>query len=128
MKNTSLKLYLYILHTSLNSIYLYPSNNLHSQTHSFHLLSFFSTTFHIIHLTNPNNPPIHITNPLNLPIHFPFKQLFPTKPNQNILIPFLNPLFHNTFPSPITTFTLQHPHLHKQYKHHKLSIIHVPPT
>ncbi|MGU3443680.1 Rpn family recombination-promoting nuclease/putative transposase [Bacillus cereus] len=65
---------------------------------------------------------------VNLRIDFAFKQLFGTKGNEDILIGFLNAVLEKTLSSPITSLTLEDPHLHKEYKEDKLSIMDVRAT
>ncbi|WP_144519613.1 Rpn family recombination-promoting nuclease/putative transposase [Bacillus thuringiensis] len=65
---------------------------------------------------------------VNLRIDFAFKQLFGTKGNENILMGFLNAVLQKTLPSPIMSLTLEDPHVHKEYKEDKLSIMDVRAT
>ncbi|HHL0974708.1 TPA: Rpn family recombination-promoting nuclease/putative transposase [Bacillus cereus] len=67
-------------------------------------------------------------NLVNLRIDFAFKQLFGTKGNEGILIGFLNAILQKTLPAPITSVTLEDPHLQKEYKEDKLSIMDVRAT
>ncbi|MCQ6344105.1 Rpn family recombination-promoting nuclease/putative transposase [Bacillus cereus] len=69
-----------------------------------------------------------MSNRVNLRIDFAFKQLFGTKGNENILMGFLNAVLQKTLPSPITSLTLEDPHVHKEYKEDKLSIMDVRAT
>ncbi|PEF61482.1 Rpn family recombination-promoting nuclease/putative transposase, partial [Bacillus cereus] len=66
-----------------------------------------------------------MNNRVNLRIDFAFKQLFGTKGNEDILMGFLNAILQKTLSSPITSVTLEDPHLHKEYKEDKLSIMDV---
>ncbi|PGO63994.1 ATPase, partial [Bacillus cereus] len=66
-----------------------------------------------------------MNNRVNLRIDFAFKQLFGTKGNEEILMGFLNAVLQRTLSSPITSLTLEDPHLHKEYKEDKLSIMDV---
>ncbi|PEZ26841.1 ATPase, partial [Bacillus thuringiensis] len=65
------------------------------------------------------------TKLVNLRIDFAFTQLFGTKGNEEILMGFLNAVLQRTLPSPITSLTLEDPHLHKEYKEDKRSIMDV---
>ncbi|WP_144519834.1 Rpn family recombination-promoting nuclease/putative transposase [Bacillus thuringiensis] len=69
-----------------------------------------------------------MSNRVNLRIDFAFKQLFGTKGNENILMGFLNAVLQKTLPSPITSLTLEDPHVYKEYKEDKLSIMDVRAT
>ncbi|HDR4948981.1 TPA: PD-(D/E)XK nuclease family transposase [Bacillus cereus] len=69
-----------------------------------------------------------MNNRVNLRIDFAFKQLFGTKGNEHILMGFLNAVLQKTLPSPITSLSLEDPHLHKEYKEDKLSIMDVRAT
>ncbi|PGS83973.1 ATPase [Bacillus cereus] len=64
-------------------------------------------------------------NRVNLRIDFAFKQLFGSKGNEDILIGFLNAVLQKTLPSSITSLSLEDPHLNKEYKEDKLSIMDV---
>ncbi|MCY0078203.1 Rpn family recombination-promoting nuclease/putative transposase, partial [Bacillus thuringiensis] len=55
-------------------------------------------------------------NRVNLRIDFAFKQLFGTKGNEEILMRFLNEVLQKSLVSPITSVSLEDPHLHKEYK------------
>ncbi|WP_431603281.1 PD-(D/E)XK nuclease family transposase, partial [Bacillus thuringiensis] len=79
--------------------------------------------YQITNLTHFINQPL-----LNLPLHFPFNQLFPSTPNQQILIQFFNLTLPSSLSSPIHSLTIQHPHIHTQYQNHKFSILHLLPT
>ncbi|PEO39930.1 Rpn family recombination-promoting nuclease/putative transposase, partial [Bacillus wiedmannii] len=67
-------------------------------------------------------------NRVNLRIDFAFKQLFGSKGNETILIGFLNAVLQKSLASPITSVALDDPHLHKEYKEDKLSIMDVRAT
>ncbi|PEQ00882.1 Rpn family recombination-promoting nuclease/putative transposase, partial [Bacillus toyonensis] len=67
-------------------------------------------------------------NRVNLRIDFAFKQLFGTKGNEEILMRFLNEVLQKSLVSPITSVSLEDPHLHKEYKEDKLSIMDVRAT
>ncbi|MED2777459.1 Rpn family recombination-promoting nuclease/putative transposase [Bacillus thuringiensis] len=69
-----------------------------------------------------------MNNRVNLRIDFAFKQLFGTKGNEDILMGFLNAVLQKTLSSPITSLLLEDPHLHKEYKEDKLSIMDVRAT
>lgn len=69
-----------------------------------------------------------MNNRVNLRIDFAFKQLFGTKGNESILIGFLNAILQKTLPAPITSVTLEDPHVQKEYKEDKLSIMDVRAT
>ncbi|OOR07097.1 ATPase [Bacillus cereus] len=69
-----------------------------------------------------------MTNRVNLRIDFAFKQLFGTKGNEDILMSFLNAVLQKSLPAPITSLALDDPHLHKEYKEDKLSIVDVRAT
>ncbi|MGG5741915.1 Rpn family recombination-promoting nuclease/putative transposase [Bacillus cereus group sp. IBL03679] len=69
-----------------------------------------------------------MTNRVNLRIDFAFKQLFGTKGNEDILMSFLNAVLQKSLVSPITSLWLDDPHLHKEYKEDKLSIVDVRAT
>ncbi|ANS52106.1 ATPase [Bacillus thuringiensis] len=69
-----------------------------------------------------------MNNRVNLRIDFAFKQLFGTKGNEDILMGFLNAVLEKTLPSPITSLTLEDPHIYKEYKEDKLSIMDVRAT
>ncbi|PEF61820.1 Rpn family recombination-promoting nuclease/putative transposase [Bacillus cereus] len=69
-----------------------------------------------------------MSNRVNLRIDFAFKQLFGTKGNENILMGFLNAVLQKTLSSPIMSLTLEDPHVHKEYKEDKLSIMDVRAT
>ena len=64
-----------------------------------------------------------MNNRVNLRIDFAFKQLFGTQGNEDILMGFLNAVLQKTLPSPIMSLTLEDPHIHKEYKEDKLSIM-----
>ncbi|MCQ6531096.1 Rpn family recombination-promoting nuclease/putative transposase [Bacillus mycoides] len=65
---------------------------------------------------------------VNLRVDFAFKQLFGTKGNEEILMRFLNEVLQKSLVSPITSVSLEDPHLHKEYKEDKLSIMDVRAT
>ncbi|MHB0799149.1 Rpn family recombination-promoting nuclease/putative transposase [Bacillus thuringiensis] len=67
-------------------------------------------------------------NRVNLRVDFAFKQLFGTKGNEEILMRFLNEVLQKSLVSPITSVSLEDPHLHKEYKEDKLSIMDVRAT
>ncbi|MGG2936734.1 Rpn family recombination-promoting nuclease/putative transposase [Bacillus pacificus] len=67
-------------------------------------------------------------NRVNLRIDFAFKQLFGSKGNEDILIGFLNAVLQKSLDSPITSVSLDDPHIHKEYKEDKLSIMDVRAT
>ncbi|MED2934062.1 Rpn family recombination-promoting nuclease/putative transposase, partial [Bacillus wiedmannii] len=69
-----------------------------------------------------------MTKRVNLRIDFAFKQLFGTKGNEDILMSFLNAVLQKSLVSPITSLSLDDPHLHKEYKEDKLSIVDVRAT
>ncbi|WP_144519107.1 Rpn family recombination-promoting nuclease/putative transposase [Bacillus thuringiensis] len=69
-----------------------------------------------------------MNNRVNLRIDFAFKQLFGTQGNEDILMGFLNAVLQKTLPSPIISLTLEDPHIHKEYKEDKLSIMDVRAT
>ncbi|QDZ77334.1 Rpn family recombination-promoting nuclease/putative transposase [Bacillus cereus] len=69
-----------------------------------------------------------MSNRVNLRIDFAFKQLFGTQGNEDILMGFLNAVLQKTLPSPIMSLTLEDPHIHKEYKEDKLSIMDVRAT
>ncbi|MGE6552980.1 Rpn family recombination-promoting nuclease/putative transposase [Bacillus mycoides] len=69
-----------------------------------------------------------MNNRVNLRIDFAFKQLFGTQGNEDILMGFLNAVLQKTLPSPIMSLTLEDPHIHKEYKEDKLSIMDVRAT
>ncbi|ANS51676.1 ATPase [Bacillus thuringiensis] len=69
-----------------------------------------------------------MNNRVNLRIDFAFKQLFGTKGNEEILMRFLNEVLQKSLVSPITSVSLEDPHLHKEYKEDKLSIMDVRAT
>ncbi|MHB0802230.1 Rpn family recombination-promoting nuclease/putative transposase [Bacillus thuringiensis] len=67
-------------------------------------------------------------NRVNLRVDFAFKQLFGTTGNEEILMRFLNEVLQKSLVSPITSVSLEDPHLHKEYKEDKLSIMDVRAT
>ncbi|MDF9622617.1 Rpn family recombination-promoting nuclease/putative transposase [Bacillus cereus] len=67
-------------------------------------------------------------NLVNLRVDFAFKQLFGTKGNEDILIGFLNAVLQKSLSAPITSVVLEDPHLPKEYKEDKLSIMDVRAT
>ncbi|ANS46133.1 ATPase [Bacillus thuringiensis] len=67
-------------------------------------------------------------NLVNLRVDFAFKQLFGTKGNEDILMGFLNAVLQKSLSAPITSVSLEDPHLHKEYKEDKLSIMDVRAT
>ncbi|OQR53326.1 Rpn family recombination-promoting nuclease/putative transposase [Bacillus sp. CDB3] len=67
-------------------------------------------------------------NRVNLRVDFAFKQLFGTQGNEEILMRFLNEVLQKSLVSPITSVSLEDPHLHKEYKEDKLSIMDVRAT
>ncbi|OUB62839.1 Rpn family recombination-promoting nuclease/putative transposase [Bacillus thuringiensis] len=69
-----------------------------------------------------------MNNRVNLRIDFAFKQLFGTQGNEDILMGFLNAVLQKTLSSPIMSLTLEDPHIHKEYKEDKLSIMDVRAT
>lgn len=69
-----------------------------------------------------------MNNCINLRIDFAFKQLFGTKGNESVLIGLLNAILQKTLLSPITSLTLEDPHVRKAYKEDKLSIMDVQAT
>lgn len=64
-------------------------------------------------------------NLVNLRVDFAFKQLFGTKGNEDILMGFLNAVLQKSLAAPITSVALEDPHLQKEYKEDKLSIMDV---
>ncbi|HDR6248082.1 TPA: PD-(D/E)XK nuclease family transposase, partial [Bacillus cereus] len=62
-------------------------------------------------------------NRVNLRVDFAFKQLFGAKGNEDILMGFLNAVLQKSLDSPITSVVLNDPHLPKEYKEDKLSIM-----
>ena len=71
---------------------------------------------------------VQMKNRVNLRVDFAFKQLFGTKGNEEILMRFLNEVLQKSLVSPITSVSLEDPHLHKEYKEDKLSIMDVRAT
>src|SRR6476660_6092151 len=71
---------------------------------------------------------VQMKNRVNLRVDFAFKQLFGTKGNEEILMRFLNEVLQKSLASPITIVSLEDPHLHKEYKEDKLSIMDVRAT
>ncbi|PHG70360.1 Rpn family recombination-promoting nuclease/putative transposase [Bacillus toyonensis] len=67
-------------------------------------------------------------NLVNLRVDFAFKQLFGTKGNEDILMEFLNAVLQKSLSAPITSVVLEDPHLPKEYKEDKLSIMDVRAT
>ncbi|HDR6248221.1 TPA: PD-(D/E)XK nuclease family transposase, partial [Bacillus cereus] len=67
-------------------------------------------------------------NRVNLRVDFAFKQLFGAKGNEDILMGFLNAVLQKSLDSPITSVVLNDPHLHKEYKEDKLSIMDIRAT
>lgn len=67
-------------------------------------------------------------NLVNLRVDFAFKQLFGTKGSEDILMGFLNAVLQKSLSAPITSVVLEDPHLPKEYKKDKLSIMDVRAT
>lgn len=60
---------------------------------------------------------------VNLRVDFAFKRLFGVKGNEEILIGFLNAVLKNSLEEPITSLHVEDPHLPKNHKKDKLSIL-----
>lgn len=65
---------------------------------------------------------------VNLRIDFAFKQLFGTSGSEDILIGFLNAMLADSLESPIHSLQFEDPHLHREHKNDKLSILDVSAT